>query len=220
MNRALYRAPLRALGAVALFQLGLRIWLRLRPQPIPYGWSWLLENPWRRVYRDPQRTAGHCGLKPTDIVLELGCGSGMLTGALAARCAKLIASDLHPDYLEQTRARTQGATNVRYLLADAHDLPLETATLDVVVLIATLTEVPRPAEALLECRRVLKPGGRIVISEEMFAPEYVPARVTESWASAAGLTLTGASGTAWMYFRHYVSPGPHVSAGPPVLRGG
>lgn len=208
MNRALYRAPLKALGAFALFQLGLRLWLRLRPQAIPYGWSWLLENPWRRVYRDPGRTAGHCELKPTDTVLELGCGSGLLTGALASRCAELIASDLSPDYLAQTRERTREVTNVRYLLADAPGLPLADATLDVVVLIATLTEVPRPTEALLECRRVLKPGGRIVISEELFAPEFVPARVTEGWASAAGLTLTGASGTAWMYFRHYVSPGP------------
>ncbi len=196
---------------MALFQLGLRLWLRLRPQPIPYGWSWLLENPWRRVYRDPRRTAGYCGLKPTDTVLELGCGSGMLTAALAARCAKLTASDLHPDYLEQTRDRTREVSNVRYLLADACHLPIQTGTLDVVVLIATLTEVPRPVGALLECRRVLKPGGRIVISEEMFAPEYVPARVVEGWASAADLTLTGASGTAWVYFRHFVSPGPAVS---------
>lgn len=215
MDRASFRAPLtlRVLGAFALFQLGLRLWLRLRPQPIPYGWSWLLENPWRRVYRDPGRTAGRCGLKPTDTVLELGCGSGLLTGALAERCAQLIASDLHPDYLEQTRTRTCGVPNVRYLLADAGNLPLPGASVDVVVLIATLTEVPRPTGALLECRRVLRPGGRIVISEELFAPEYVPARVTEGWARAAGLTLTGASGTAWMYFRHY------VSAGPPALPG-
>jgi ubiquinone/menaquinone biosynthesis C-methylase UbiE len=197
---------LRLLGAFALFQIGVRLWLRLRPRPIPFGWAWLLENPWRRAYRAPGRTAEQCGLLPTDTVLELGCGSGLFTRELAARCARLIASDLSSQYLDQTRERTEGARNVEYLCADALHLPLPSAGVDVVVLISMLTEIPQPVEALLECRRVLRPGGRIVVSEEFFAPEYVPVAVTEGWLAEAGLTRVRVTGNAWVYFCHVVSP--------------
>jgi hypothetical protein len=43
--------------AFVAFQLGLRAWFRLRLGAIPYGWTWLLENPWRWVYRNLERTA-------------------------------------------------------------------------------------------------------------------------------------------------------------------
>ena len=75
--------------------------------------------------------------------------------------------------------------------------------MDVVLLISTLTEVPKPVDALLECKRILKPGGRIVVSEEMFAPEYVPVDVLDAWAQAADLTRAHRSGNAWVYFCHY-----------------
>ena len=201
---------LRVLGAFALFQVGLRLWLRIRPGPIPFGWSWLLENPWRRAYRVPERTAALCGLLATDTVLELGCGSGLFTRELAARCARLIASDLNPNYLQQTRERTEvsgnrNAGNIEYLRADALHLPLRSASIDVVVLISLLSEIPRPVGALLKCKRVLRPGGRIVVSEELFAPEYVPVQVTVGWAAQAGLTSERVAGNAWVYFCHYVS---------------
>ena len=186
-----------------LFQVAIRVWFRLKPQPIPFGWSWLLENPWRKFYRNPEQTAALCGLGSTDTVLELGCGSGLFTRALAGHCARLIASDVQERYLEQTRERTLGVHNLEYLRADASHIPLPDASVDVVLLISTLTEVPRPVDALLECKRVLKPGGRIVVSEEMFAPEYVPVGVLDGWARAAGLARAGYSGNAWVYFCHY-----------------
>jgi ubiquinone/menaquinone biosynthesis C-methylase UbiE len=191
------------LAAFIVFQIGIRVFLRLRPQPIPYGWSWLLENPWRRRYRNPERTAARCELKPTDTVLELGCGSGLFTRALAARCARLIAADIEPQYVAETKAKTVGITNIEYLRADAAILPLPANSVDVIVLISTLPEVPDPVRALRECSRVLKPGGRIVVSEELFEPEYVPPAVTERWAQEAGLKLVKKNGDFWVYFGYF-----------------
>jgi ubiquinone/menaquinone biosynthesis C-methylase UbiE len=191
------------LAAFVLFQIGIRVFLRLRPQPIPYGWSWLLENPWRRRYRDPERTADRCELKPTDTVLELGCGSGLFTRALAARCAHLIAADIEPQYVAETKAKTLGVTNLEFLRADASILPLPASSVDVIVLISTLPEVPDPVRALRECSRVLKPGGRIVVSEELFEPEYVPPAVTERWAQETGLKLVKKNGDFWVYFSYF-----------------
>ncbi|WP_309569561.1 class I SAM-dependent methyltransferase [Deinococcus sp.] len=193
-----------ALGGLTLAYLGLRVWVRLRPQPIPYGWAWLLENPWRRRYRDPQKLADACALRTTDTVLEAGCGSGLFTPALAARCAHLTVLDIEPRYLAQTAARTASLPNVTVMRGDLAALPVRDASVDVVVLVSVLTELPRPVDALRGCVRALRPGGRIVIGEELFAPEYVRAGTVDAWAQAAGLRRVGRQGTAWAYLHTYI----------------
>jgi len=187
-----------ALLVFVVFQIIIRVWLRLRPRAIPFGWSWLLENPWRKSYRDPERVAEHCGIRPTDTVLEIGCGSGLFTRSLATRCAKLIANDLEPRYLAQARAKLSDLSHVEYLVGDARDLGLE-GVADVIVLISVLPEIPEPMLALEACKLALKSGGRIVIGEELFEPEYVSARQTDAWARAVGLECVGREGNAWAY---------------------
>jgi ubiquinone/menaquinone biosynthesis C-methylase UbiE len=188
--------------AFVVFQIGIRLWLRLRPQPIPFGWTWLLENPWRRKYRDPERTAVQCQIRPTDTVLEVGCGSGLFTRSLATRCARLIAQDLEPRYLAQTRAKTQDLPHVEFLEGDVRQLGLE-GVADVIVLISVLPEIPDPVLALQACVRALKPGGHIVISEELFEPEYVSSAQTDTWARAAGLEVVRREGNVWVYLNRY-----------------
>jgi ubiquinone/menaquinone biosynthesis C-methylase UbiE len=200
------RLGLGLLAGFVLAQLGLRGWLRRWPRRIPYGWAWLLENPWRRRYRNPQRLAEHCGLRPGDTVLEVGCGSGLFTPALAERCAHLTALDIEPRYLAQTAARTTKRSNVTLRQGDLAALPFAHGSVDAVVLISVLTEVPRPVAALRECLRVLRPGGRLVIGEEFFGPEYVPPRTTDGWAHAAGLRRTGRRGNGWAYLHTYTAP--------------
>ena len=175
-----------ALLVFVVFQIIIRVWLRLRPRAIPFGWSWLLENPWRKSYRDPERVAEHCGIRPTDTVLEIGCGSGLFTRSLATRCAKLIANDLEPRYLAQTRAKLSDLSHIEYLVGDARDLRLEDVA-DVIVLISVLPEIPEPLLALEACKLALKTDGRIVIGEELFEPEYVTAQQTDARARAVGL---------------------------------
>ncbi len=188
--------------AFLIFQVGIRIWFRIKPQPIPFGWTWLLENPWRKTYRNPELTAKQCGIKPTDTVLEIGCGSGLFTRALAAQCARLIAQDLEPKYLAETRAKTTDLPHVEFLQGDVCALGLE-AVADVIVLISVLPEIPQPVEALKACVKALKPGGRIIISQELFEPEYVLSQQTDTWAKAAGLGKIGQEGNIWVYLNRY-----------------
>ncbi len=191
-----------ALLVFVVFQIVIRVWLRLRPRAIPFGWSWLLENPWRKSYRDPERVAEHCGIRPTDTVLEIGCGSGLFTRSLATRCAKLITNDLEPRYLAQTRARLSDLGHIEYLAGDARHLQLE-GVADVIVLISVLPEIPEPLLALEACKLALKPGGRIVIGEELFEPEYVTERQTDAWARAAGFERVARQGNAWAYLNTF-----------------
>ncbi len=187
-----------ALLVFVVVQVVARVWLRMRPRAIPFGWSWLLENPWRRSYRNPERVAEQCGIKPTDTVLEIGCGSGLFTRSLAVRCAKLIALDLEPRYIAQTKAKLVDLSHIEYVVGDARDFELESVA-DVIVMISVLAEIPEPLRALEACKRALKPGGRIVIGEELFEPEYVTSGRIDSWARAVGLEVVGRKGNPWAY---------------------
>jgi ubiquinone/menaquinone biosynthesis C-methylase UbiE len=188
-----------------IFQVGIRVWFRVRPQPIPYGWTWLLENPLRQLYRNPERTAEQCGIRPTDTVLEIGCGSGLFTRALAKRCAKLISQDLEPRYVDEARAKTMDLPHVEFLAVDVCNLELEQVA-DVIVLISVLPEIPEPVRALEACIRALKPGGHIIISQELFEPEYVTSAQTDAWARAAGLEVVSRDGNFWIYLNRYALP--------------
>ncbi|MEY4531549.1 MAG: hypothetical protein RLZZ156_2270 [Deinococcota bacterium] len=194
-----------ALLAFIAFQILIRVWFRLFPQPIPYGWTWLLENPWRKAYRNPERTADQCGIQPTDAVLEIGCGSGLFTRALALRCAKLIVQDIEPRYVAEAKAKTTDLPHLEFISLDVCKLGLS-AVADVIVLISVLPEIPNPVLALEACVKALKPNGKIVISQELFEPEYVPSAQIDEWAKAAGLELVTRQGNAWIYLNTYALP--------------
>ena len=104
---------------------------------------WRAERFAEYLYRDPERVAEHCGIRPTDTVLEIGCGSGLFTRSPATRCAKLIANDLEPRYLARTRSKSSDLSHVRYLVGDARDLRLE-GVANVVALISVSPEIPEP----------------------------------------------------------------------------
>ncbi len=188
--------------AVIGFQIAIRLWFRTFPQAIPFGWAWLLENPWRKWYRQPERTAERMSLRTTDVVLEVGCGSGLFTRALAKRCKKLMVHDLEPRYVGLTKSKTQDLSNLEYLSGDLSKQGLVRVA-DVIVLISVLPEIPNPVAMLEVCVKALKSGGRIIISQEFFEPEYVTSVRIDAWAQAAGLKATAHEGGFFLYTNQY-----------------
>ncbi|HEY3283535.1 MAG TPA: class I SAM-dependent methyltransferase [Armatimonadota bacterium] len=101
-------------------------------------------------------------------VLELGCGHGALSVILSQRGAQVTGVDLGPDLLEAASllAKGQGSSAV-FERADIRTLPYPDGTYDLVVGRAILhhVSVPDVRQALKECHRVLKPGGRALFVE-------------------------------------------------------
>jgi SAM-dependent methyltransferase len=96
-------------------------------------------------------------------VLDIGSGDGAAAAMLAAHCRSLTCIDIAPRMVEAASERFAKHPHVRAQVADVHDLPFCAASFDSVLVFHTLTYAERPARALEECARVLRPGGRLVV---------------------------------------------------------
>jgi ubiquinone/menaquinone biosynthesis C-methylase UbiE/DNA-binding transcriptional ArsR family regulator len=102
-------------------------------------------------------------LDPDWTVADLGCGTGQLAEALAPVVRRMIAIDESGAMLTAARRRLAGFENVDVRSGAIEALPIEDEELDVALMFMVLHFVIEPAKALVEVRRVLKPGGRLVI---------------------------------------------------------
>ncbi len=99
------------------------------------------------------------------VVGDLGCGTGQVAAALAPFVARVIAVDRSGEMLQAARRRVRDAGNVDVRRGDLEALPIADGDLDAATLLLVLNHVPDPAAALAEAARVLRPGGRLVISD-------------------------------------------------------
>ncbi len=169
---------LLALGAYLFFFLGpARLIRKFRPFPIPASIARLLDNPLRRLIMPPEKNLERMGLGSGMHVLEVGPGPGFWTLAAASRVGpqgRVCAVEISPRLaaLVARKARLQGLTWVHVVVADAQALPLAEGSFDHAFFVAVLGEVPDPVRALEEARRVLRPGGRVIITEYFPDPDY------------------------------------------------
>jgi demethylmenaquinone methyltransferase/2-methoxy-6-polyprenyl-1,4-benzoquinol methylase len=120
-----------------------------------------------RLWR--QAAARATGLEAGERAADVACGTGALTWELGrlAPGAAVVGLDFSLEMLR--RAAAGGAA---YVAGDAMRLPLADASVDVVTIAFGLRNLPEPGHGLLELRRVLRPGGRLVVCE--FSHPVVP----------------------------------------------
>ncbi|CAN5855314.1 methyltransferase domain-containing protein [soil metagenome] len=117
------------------------------------------------------------GVNPEDRVLDLACGTGIISRTVAARpgwSGSLVAADVNPAMLEVCRQTTaEAGIDVDTHQAAAEALPLPDADFDVVVCQFALMFFDDPSSAVAEMARVLKPGGRLALSV-FRSPQHCP----------------------------------------------
>jgi ubiquinone/menaquinone biosynthesis C-methylase UbiE len=188
------RQTIAALAAVGLLAAGATAaWLireRGRPSACPYGQRFVLDLPRPLLRRETLRAM--LGPAPGERVLEVGPGTGYYTLDVARALqpdGRLDVLDLQQPMLDELMRRVDacGIRNIVPVQGDARWLPYANATFDAAFLVATLGEVPDRTEALRELRRVLKPGGRLVVGEGQPDPHMVPLADLRAMATTADL---------------------------------
>ena len=113
-----------------------------------------------------------------DVAVDLGAGTGLLALALAPRVRELVAVDISERMLERLddAAIADGIHNVETLVADLRRLPLEDESATLVVSNYAFHHLHDTGKelALAEARRILRPGGRLVICDMMFSLSLEP----------------------------------------------
>jgi ArsR family transcriptional regulator len=141
-------------------------------------------------------------LMPPMVIADLGAGEGAFALLLAQRAKKVIAVDSSAKMIEVVReqALRHGIKNVDYRLGDMEEIPIGDGEVDLVFFSQSLHHALHPARALEEARRILTPGGRIVIldlvkhrfeeAREMYADEWLgfSEAELESMLEKAGFT--------------------------------
>jgi SAM-dependent methyltransferase len=127
-----------------------------------------------------RRATEALALQPGDRVLEVGCGTGVDLPELVAAVTpggRVVGVDLSELAIEHATRRMAAMPEARLLTADAHELPFPAGSFDACRVDRTMLHLSDPARALAELRRVLIPGGRLVISENSSRLEGSPAVV-------------------------------------------
>lgn len=130
------------------------------------GW---LERPTREPEEKPQRLLDHLGLKPTDVVADIGAGTGYFSFRIAPLVAqgKVLAVDVQPEMIEilQFLKQEKQITNVEPVLGEVTNPHLPVGGVDVAILVDAYHEFEYPKEMMEAIARSLKPDGRVVLVE-------------------------------------------------------
>ncbi|BAI60638.1 ABC transporter ATP binding protein [Methanocella paludicola SANAE] len=95
--------------------------------------------------------------------VELGCGTGYFTKTLARVADSVVATDFCEGMLARAMERLSSAGNITFQKEDCMKTSFPDDTFDTVLMALVLNYIPDPAAALAEARRILKPGGRLII---------------------------------------------------------
>lgn len=132
-------------------------------------------------------------IEPGQRVLDVGCGPGAYHAAIAAAGARAVATDASPGMAAEARGAALAAgLPVTALIADAQELPLRDATFERVMANHMLYHVPDIERALREMRRVLMPGGRVVLATNAAGNYAALDELHRAAAAAHGFTATSA----------------------------
>jgi ubiquinone/menaquinone biosynthesis C-methylase UbiE len=125
-----------------------------------------LDNPDREDDQKPRELLAAIGVKPGDVVADIGTGVGFMLPYLAAAVGpqgRVYAEDIFPDFLEKAQHKIDehGWKNVTTVLGNEKDAKLKAGAIDLALILDVSHHFNYPNEVLASLRNSLKPGGRL-----------------------------------------------------------
>lgn len=130
------------------------------------GWARVYDRFWDRyVDKTLSVVLDRAVVDPGERVLDLACGTGELERRLVDSVPEVegVGVDVAPSMIEQARTKLRDAPAVSFVWGDAHTLPFDDASFDVVVCANSFHYFTRPMAVLEEAARVVRPGGRLFL---------------------------------------------------------
>lgn len=158
---------------------------------------------------DVSNTSYGCGdpitlaaLQPGEIVLDLGSGAGLdclLAAQKVGETGRVIGVDMTPEMIDRARANAKrvNATNVEFRQGYLENLPVETGMVDVIISNCVINLSPDKEKVFTEAFRVLKPGGKLAVSDIVTDGE-LPELVRNSLSAWAGCVAGAVEATEYI----------------------
>src|SRR5687767_743062 len=152
------------------------------------GW---LDRPEREREEQPRKAIEMMELKPTDVVADIGAGSGYFTFRIAPKVprGKVLAVDIQPEMLDLINKpeKEQNLANVQAVLGKEDDPVLPESGVDVVLMVDAYHEFEHPREMMLAIMKALKPGGRVIDIEYRAEDPDVPIKELHKMSEAQAI---------------------------------
>lgn len=176
------------------------------------GLYWL-ERPQRQQQEQPDRVIEALDLQPTDVVADMGAGSGYFSARLSQRVpqGKVLAVDIQPEMIEflQLRAQEEGISNIEPILGEVDDPHLPPESVDLALMVDAYHEFAYPREMMQGIVSGLRPGGRVVLVEYKKENPLIPIKALHKMSQIQVRREMEAVGLHWLEAKPVV-PQQHV----------
>jgi ubiquinone/menaquinone biosynthesis C-methylase UbiE len=172
-----------------------------------------LERSLREITEQPQLAVDALKLKPTDVVADIGAGTGYFSFRISSRVpkGKVLAVDIQPEMLDMINFLKQEnhITNVEPILGSMTEPNLPDQTVDLALMVDAYHEFEYPKEMMQGVVRSLKPGGRVVLVEYRRENPFIPIKALHKMTQKQVRKEMSAVGLQWLETENFL-PQQHL----------
>ncbi len=172
-----------------------------------------LERPSREVTEQPQQVIDALDLKPTDVVADMGAGTGYFSFRISPKVpqGKVLAVDIQPEMIDIMNflKKENNITNVEPILGSVTNSNLPDDTVDLALMVDAYHEFEYPREVMEGVVRSLKPGGRVVLVEYRRENPLIPIKALHKMTQNQARKEMKAVGLRWRETKNFL-PQQHL----------
>ena len=172
-----------------------------------------LERPSREATEQPQRVVDALDLKPTNVVADIGAGTGYFSFRISPLVpeGKVLAVDIQPEMLDIINflKKENNITNVEPILGSVTEPNLPNESVDLALMVDAYHEFEYPREIMEGVVRSLKPGGRVVLVEYRRENPLIPIKALHKMSQKQVRKEMSAVGLVWLETKSFL-PQQHL----------